>query len=78
MAEPLSCPVKQLSTPRPKYRPPRLCHYLELDWLACLLLDDVSPIAELPCAEHVVNLELDEIAATKLAVDREIEKCAIP
>jgi len=48
-----------------------------LDWPAGLLLDDRRSVADLAAAENVANLKLDEIAATQLAVDRQIEQRSI-
>jgi hypothetical protein len=46
---------------------------LELHRPAGLLLNDGRAIANSPTSEHVIDPQVDEIAAPQLAVDRQIE-----
>jgi hypothetical protein len=55
----------------------RLSHDFELNRPAGLLLNNRRALADLVAADDVTNLELDEIAAPQLAVDRQIEQRSI-
>jgi hypothetical protein len=48
-----------------------------LNWPAGLLLNSRCAIADFAAADDIANLELDEITATQLAVDRQIEQRSI-
>jgi hypothetical protein len=50
-----------------------LGHDLELHRSASLLLDDRGAITKRTCADQVTYPDLDQIAATQLAVDSQVE-----
>jgi hypothetical protein len=50
---------------------------LELDGPACLLLHDHCASADAPPADKIADLDLHDIAAAQLAIDRQIEKRSI-
>src|SRR3546814_5028454 len=52
-------------------------HQLKLNGPPRLLLDDRRPVADAAACDNVADLHLDDIAATQLAVDREIEHRAV-
>ena len=53
-------------------------HDLELDGFSCLLLDNGGPVPDVSTSDHVADLEFDEVATTKLAVDRQIKQRPVP
>ena len=56
----------------------RVFRDLELDWSLCLALDDRDTIADTAPNHEFGDLQPDEIAATQLAVDREVEQGEVP
>jgi hypothetical protein len=52
-------------------------HDLELHGFPRLLLDDGRSVPDVSTTDHVTDLEFDEVAATKLAIDRQIKQCPI-
>jgi hypothetical protein len=57
--------------------PACLSHDLKLNGPAGLLLNDRCATADLAAADDIANLELDEITAAQLAVDRHIKQRSI-
>src|SRR6476619_420279 len=55
-------------------RGPGLLHDFELDRSPCLLLDHGATVSHPAAGAYVVDLQADEIAASELAVDREVEQ----
>ena len=53
------------------------CHDFELNRPAGLLLRNRRTASGVAPADDITNPELDEITATQLAVDREVEQCSI-
>jgi hypothetical protein len=47
---------------------------LELNWSARFLLHDNRPRSDLPAANKVADLQLHQVAASKFAVDRQVEQ----
>ena len=67
----------------PQLQPPEqtsasIVHQFELDRSPGLLLNDNRPRPNFPVTNDVANLDLHQVAATKLAVDRKVEKRPIP
>jgi hypothetical protein len=52
----------------------RIRHDFELHWLARLLLYHRRAISNCGSTKEISDLHLDEVAATKLAVDRQIKE----
>src|SRR5262245_60787952 len=51
---------------------------LEANWSAGLALADVSAVDRVAVGCHVIDAESDEVAASQLAVDGEIEERQVP
>ena len=58
-------------------RGPRGFRQLKLYGPLCLSLHDHRPAQDLAAVRNVANTQIDEITATQLAVDREIEHCQV-
>ena len=56
---------------------PRFCHDFELHRSTGLLLDDGRAVAKSTRAHQVAYLDLDEIAASQLAIDGQIEQRSV-
>ena len=55
-------------------RGPGLLHDFELDRSPCLFLDHGATVSHPAAGAYVVDLQVDEIATSELAVDREVEQ----
>ena len=55
-------------------RLPRLIGHLEPDWPAGLLLSDGGPIHRVAARRNIIDADGDDVTATQLAVDRQVEQ----
>jgi hypothetical protein len=50
---------------------------LELHWATGLLLDDDCSLADAGSTDQLIDLDPHKVATAKLAIDRQVEECAI-
>jgi len=68
-------PIPEFDLRRPiTDRGPGLLHDFELDRSPCLFLDHGATVSHPAAGAYVVDPQADEIAASQLAVDREVEQ----
>ena len=54
-----------------------LARSVQLDWSLSFALHDHCPSQNLIAMSNVTDMQVDEVAATKLAVDRQVKQCEV-